>query len=242
MIEESKVRKPASPAGRYLLYAIGEIILVVIGILIALQINNWNEQRKEQLIVQDLKSAILSDLKMDLVTIDSTLHKANSYLMSLDSLKQRITAPSVTDEEVISAIKNDYLPYGNRFAGFNDYTYRSSSASGSFALLDQQDRVMFYSYYLLQSSTKEILDTYYTPFLDKIQALNEDFPLNVPFGMFNTGRIYEQKWTNIDFNKLTSRFHVAATSQVNYFRLLNNYLPKIRIETEHLIKKLEETQ
>ena len=32
--------------GRYFKYAIGEIILVIIGILIALQINNWNENRK----------------------------------------------------------------------------------------------------------------------------------------------------------------------------------------------------
>ena len=31
---------------KYLLYAIGEIVLVVIGILIALQINNWNEDKK----------------------------------------------------------------------------------------------------------------------------------------------------------------------------------------------------
>ena len=34
--------------GKYLKYAIGEIFLVVIGILIALQINNWNEDRKNQ--------------------------------------------------------------------------------------------------------------------------------------------------------------------------------------------------
>ena len=34
--------------GKYLKYAIGEIILVVIGILIALQINNWNETNKER--------------------------------------------------------------------------------------------------------------------------------------------------------------------------------------------------
>lgn len=34
---------------RYLIYASGEIILVVIGILIALQINNWNENRKGKL-------------------------------------------------------------------------------------------------------------------------------------------------------------------------------------------------
>jgi len=33
--------------GKYFKYAIGEIILVVIGILIALQINNWNEERKQ---------------------------------------------------------------------------------------------------------------------------------------------------------------------------------------------------
>jgi|TARA_R110002020_G_scaffold396281_1_gene606303 sensor domain CHASE-containing protein len=39
MLSESKF-------SRYLLYAIGEIILVVIGILIALQINTWNEERK----------------------------------------------------------------------------------------------------------------------------------------------------------------------------------------------------
>ena len=35
-----------SRTGKYLFYAIGEIILVVIGILIALQINNWNEEKK----------------------------------------------------------------------------------------------------------------------------------------------------------------------------------------------------
>ena len=35
--------------GKYLKYAIGEIILVVIGILIALSINNWNEERKNNL-------------------------------------------------------------------------------------------------------------------------------------------------------------------------------------------------
>ncbi len=45
--------------GKYFKYAIGEIILVVIGILIALQINNWNEKRKdvakEQLILKQLQ-------------------------------------------------------------------------------------------------------------------------------------------------------------------------------------------
>lgn len=56
--------------GRYLKYAIGEIILVIIGILIAVSINSWNEDRKtrieEQSILKDLEqeiSANLEDLK-----------------------------------------------------------------------------------------------------------------------------------------------------------------------------------
>ncbi|NOG44468.1 MAG: hypothetical protein HND50_04520 [Calditrichaeota bacterium] len=52
---------------KYLRYALGEILLVVIGILIALQINNWNEQRKinkaEQTILNDLKIEIASNIK-----------------------------------------------------------------------------------------------------------------------------------------------------------------------------------
>ena len=39
--------------GKYLKYAIGEIILVVIGILIALSINNWNEERKNRILEDD---------------------------------------------------------------------------------------------------------------------------------------------------------------------------------------------
>ena len=48
---------------RYLLYSIGEIILVVIGILIAVQINNWNEKRKEV----ETSRALLQEFKKDLI-------------------------------------------------------------------------------------------------------------------------------------------------------------------------------
>ena len=47
--------------GKYFKYAIGEIVLVVIGILIALQINNWNENRKALIKENALYSSIVSD-------------------------------------------------------------------------------------------------------------------------------------------------------------------------------------
>ena len=60
----------SGPITKYLLYAIGEILLVVIGILIALQVNNWNEDKNKE----ELKNAILfkisNELKADLNSID----------------------------------------------------------------------------------------------------------------------------------------------------------------------------
>ena len=52
--------------GKYIKYAIGEIILVVIGILIALQINNWNENRKQQSEIIDIYNQIALDLDNDI--------------------------------------------------------------------------------------------------------------------------------------------------------------------------------
>lgn len=59
--------------GKYLKYAIGEIVLVVIGILIALQINNWNESRKQTNELKEIHQRILLDIDNDIREINSAL-------------------------------------------------------------------------------------------------------------------------------------------------------------------------
>ena len=75
--------------GRYLKYAIGEIILVVIGILIALSINNWNESRKNSAFEEEILTQIQANLtkdKLSLVEISSNFKKAiNSSNKILES-------------------------------------------------------------------------------------------------------------------------------------------------------------
>jgi sarcosine oxidase delta subunit len=55
---------------KYLLYAIGEIVLVVIGILIALSINNWNEGRKDRLIEKSILLELGDNLERNIALID----------------------------------------------------------------------------------------------------------------------------------------------------------------------------
>jgi len=75
--------------GKYLKYAIGEIVLVVIGILIALQINNWNENRKEHKMSVQFLKGISDDLKKDVILVDSVLRlnkESFSVVSSIDSV------------------------------------------------------------------------------------------------------------------------------------------------------------
>jgi len=59
--------------GKYFKYAIGEIILVMIGILLALQVNNWNENRKAQTQELHLVTQLLEDAKADSVFFESRI-------------------------------------------------------------------------------------------------------------------------------------------------------------------------
>ena len=58
---------------QYLKYALGEILLVVIGILIALQINNWNEARKQEKELLTIYERILLDLENALSELQTAL-------------------------------------------------------------------------------------------------------------------------------------------------------------------------
>ena len=62
---------------KYLQYALGEIVLVVIGILIALQINNLNEQQNEQNIAKTYMKGIIENLRYDIIRCDINM-KNNS--------------------------------------------------------------------------------------------------------------------------------------------------------------------
>lgn len=91
LIDKGKVKN-------YLLYAFGEVVLIVIGILIALQINNWNTNKSNRLIEYRLLEGIKSDL------IQDTLQVRNRFLYSYKRLKNSISRfdsiISLDDDEI----------------------------------------------------------------------------------------------------------------------------------------------
>lgn len=78
---------------KYIKYALGEIVLVVIGILIALSINNWNEERKdrsfERNILSEIKVALDNDINYMLRNIDRLERLDSSINVMLDLIEQK---------------------------------------------------------------------------------------------------------------------------------------------------------
>jgi hypothetical protein len=84
---------PDNSFNKYLLYAIGEIVLVVIGILIALQINNWNIDRIQRKFETDILKEILVNLQQDVINLNSKIDfnndKININVAVVTHLKQK---------------------------------------------------------------------------------------------------------------------------------------------------------
>jgi len=100
--------QPASPAGRFLKYsryAIGEIFLVVIGILIALYINNWNETRKKKEKFYHSLINVQKELELNISTIDGDI--PSQFIT--DSLTYIFRNRLLTKEMLLDP-KNNYFP------------------------------------------------------------------------------------------------------------------------------------
>ena len=83
---------------KYLLYAVGEILLVVIGILIALQINNWNEERKQAIRSLDYHERLLEDLNRLVEQNQEVTSRADRTLRSITKTVELLESGSIVTE------------------------------------------------------------------------------------------------------------------------------------------------
>ena len=126
LLTENKISK-------YLLYAIGEIVLVVVGILIALQLNNLNDERKIQDIKKVYYKQLLNDFQKDLEYIDETTQWLDSNKMKIASYKDIFKKPNLTTSEIIENIAN--LNWSNRDVSFQSNTTSTLQNTGDIKLM-----------------------------------------------------------------------------------------------------------
>ena len=126
MLTENKFSK-------YLIYAIGEIILVVIGILIALQINNWNENKKLNAIKDNNYIQLLEDLKTDKEYIDELIKEFNSSISLYRKYLKTYRTPNLTMNDVMN--NQNQLDFTVTTIRFQNSTITSLENTGEIKLI-----------------------------------------------------------------------------------------------------------
>lgn len=86
---------------KYLKYAIGEIVLVMIGILLALQVNNWNTERLNKQTEHDYYCQLVVDFESDKAELLERLKAADQRIQTARQLLLDLDAQTKTKEELI---------------------------------------------------------------------------------------------------------------------------------------------
>ena len=123
----------------YLKYAIGEIILVVIGILIALQINNWNESRKLVIEEKQYYKNIKRQLNEDASFINNNIEFNQYYYDQYDYATQQLLSNDRSHLDSLAKISINLLEYSDFHQESN--IYAALVNSGEIKLIKNQDIV-----------------------------------------------------------------------------------------------------
>jgi hypothetical protein len=111
-------------AKSYLLYAIGEIILVVIGILIAVQINNWNEENKDRIQEQLSYCRLLEDVNQDELQLNNLIQDNAERLKSNKEMIHLLQGSEVERVKLVKVMRESIAKIRFKFrpsvAAFED--------------------------------------------------------------------------------------------------------------------------
>jgi len=125
-------------ARRYLSYAAGELVLVVFGILIALQINNWNEERIEQRQIADYAHALIRDLERDLVMIEVINNEVDVLINKIDTLAAYIESRPMEEFRNIDLYYLMRAPFYRPYA-WNRTALEQIKSSGALRQMKNQE-------------------------------------------------------------------------------------------------------
>ena len=214
-----KIRRSLIESGsvqKYLFYAIGEIALVVIGILIALQINNWNEKRKTKADVKILLYALREDLVKDTLLINEIRPFIIEQFTLNESLRARVAKSDATIDTLIHIMRNEFNPNWSEQITYNTNAYNSLNQTGLIDKLPKNLNSDIKNFYNRKFTLRSRINRTTSDYQGKITSYVDTYT-------FGSTRIHDQGplidrlvWENVEYG------HLAATFQgiSNFKRIL----------------------
>jgi hypothetical protein len=231
-IELSNVKK-------YLLYAVGEIILVAIGILLALQVSNWNEEQGNGGKRQLYYAGLIKDLASDVATIDNSkiiyekqINKANQFKAYLKTQHHHDSLIEKLDTRDQTLIIKDQ---------FSQSTYQAMLSSGDIKLMNDSIisslRSISNDQAFYQARVKEIRDL-----LILLKSEELKWHQNLSFSMLDDIQFLRKINQNADKNLVLRLQLQTFSSRTHLYRMSLANLDKIKAKEVNLVLYLKDLQ
>ena len=229
----------------YLKYAFGEIILVVIGILIALQINNWNERRKNKATEQQLLTSLLQEFETNLAILDNTI-ETNTKIFETCVKIGDFTGPSLPEisEKEMSQYLVGAFKYESRYVP-NQGTLNEINNSGKLSLLSDISLRKAISewhsqYELVKNQENYVVEE--RDFTHKFFINSGNFRRHLDLIDDALLNVKPSKFPNNDFSFLTnpqfeSNLYLYIVASIN---LNKSFYQPLKEKTEGIIEKLKQ--
>jgi len=236
LLTENKVSK-------YLLYAIGEIVLVVIGILIALSINNWNESNKENEIGLGYLHRIHSDLVKDNSYLDDKELVSQDNHKSFYNFIQSMYLQQTNTDEFRELTSSVYWEAENLI--LEDRTYLEITNSGKFGFIENEklrDQIMAYyrRYYAIDEHISEMNQTGIDMFANSYKKIIKFYKVFEP--IFNKkSMINASDWKYIN-DSSSQEFKDLESVALFYFykqSVFEKYYIELKTKGSKLIEQIE---
>ena len=220
---------------KYMRYAIGEIALVVIGILIALSINNWNEERKDRKKGAVYAKKLIGDIVQDTLNLQDLITKADANYKSIQSYFEYFEAGNQSIQVFIDSSKGVEWSFF-RYTPVN-YTFEEMLSSGNLSLLTEKQRNLLMELSNRQKFLQIIIEKLISDIFVHIQEAEKYLDQDASESNF-----YEILFIKIDKNELSKGLlakHNAYTSLIDLTKIMTSHGDQIKSISNKCAKSLE---
>ena len=227
--------------GKYFKYAIGEIILVVIGILIALQINNWNEARKENRKLKTALNSVYNDILQDSMVVYNELPNVKMTYELNARLSEKAYASSTNLDTLIQLMKEDFPIYWITPPPFNRNAFDNLKSTGSFDLLPEDIKISLSEYYTNLDSGQKLLE----PTLEQYRYHLDDFVKHynilgrIQNKNYRNSYLFNSSWESVDEKDFTPRVAVLLGAYNVLYNSVKQYLEQNQTKIRGILPLLK---
>jgi len=227
--------------GKYFKYAIGEIILVVIGILIALQINTWNTEHDNKKIVHKNSKTLIENLTKDSLHFVKTIQEIEIQQKVLLDFEKRLSKDSATLDTLIQIARFEFSPLVRIVSFPNDNAYNTMVLSSEINLFDRKLTQTIYDLYRKHQILGQIADDNFSTYTQAIETYLNSYTFNFLGTMLIKGNLQNELWRDVDAKDLIAKFNkLVGGKRLGYGS--KKSLETLIKESSLLIKELREIE